>query len=284
VSVSVEEASAAGQKTIEHLTGILQACSSHEAELLKSAQKALQTILTTTNSPLSIVAEEIQEDELALKTYSPKKAKAVFSELKKNHTWQCPTLTVLRLATYADDPASFTNDVRLKYMSPEVRSQWGQLGNGSRMKSRAAYDPELARKVFHKEIEIVGTMHRAGVEILAGTDTLNPYCYPGFSLHDELGLLVQSGLTPMEALQAATLNAARFMDREKELGTIEPGRLADLVLLDADPLQDIHNTTRIRAVFANGHFFDRSALNKLLRDTEGISTSVTGAKLSLRWK
>ncbi len=278
VSVSVEEASAAGQKTIEHLTGILQACSSHEADLLRSAQEALQTILTTTNSPLSIVAEEIHEDQLALKTYSPEKAEAVFSEFKKNHTWQCPTLTVLRLATYADDPASFTNDVRLKYMPPEVRSQWGQLGNGSRMKSRAAYDPELARKVFQKEIEIVGAMHRAGVEILTGTDTLNPYCYPGFSLHDELGLLVQSGLTPMEALQAATLNAARFMDREKELGTIEPGRLADLVLLDADPLQDIHNTTKIRAVFANGHFFDRSALDKLLLDREGISTSVTGAK------
>jgi imidazolonepropionase-like amidohydrolase len=277
VSVSAEEASAAGQKSIEHLTGILQACSSHEAELLKSAQETLQAILTTTNSPLSMVAKEIQEDQMALKTYNPKKARAVFSEFKKNHTWQCPTLTVLRLATYADDPASFTNDVRLKYMPPEVRSRWGQLGNGSRMKSRTANDPEFARKLFKKEIEVVGAMHRAGVEILAGTDTLNPYCYPGFSLHDELGLLVQSGLTPMEALQAATLNAARFMGREKELGTIEPGKLADLVLLDADPLQDIHNTKTIRAVFANGHFFDRPALDKLLHDTEGISTQVTGS-------
>jgi len=276
VSVSVEEASAAGQKTIEHLTGILQACSSCEAELLKSAQDALETILTTTNSPMSIVAEEIHGEQLALETYSPKKADQVFVELKRNHTWQCPTLTVLRLATFADDPASFTNDARLKYMPPEVRTQWGQLGDGSRMKGRAAYDPALGRTVFQKEMEIVDAMQRAGVEILAGTDTLNPYCYPGFSLHDELGLLVQSGLTPMEALQAATFNAARFMGREKELGTIEPGRLADLVLLDADPLQDIHNTTKIRAVFANGRLYDRTALDKFLREAEGIPKPAGG--------
>jgi imidazolonepropionase-like amidohydrolase len=82
----------------------------------------------------------------------------------------------------------------------------------------------------------------------------------------------------MEALQAATLNPARFMNREKDLGTIEPGRLADLVLLDADPLQNIHNTTKIRAVFANGHLFDRTALDKLLRDIDGISRADTEAK------
>jgi imidazolonepropionase-like amidohydrolase len=132
--------------------------------------------------------------------------------------------------------------------------------------------------VFQKEMEIVGAMERAGVEILAGTDTLNPYCYPGFSLHDELGFLVESGLTPMEALQAATLNAARFMGREKELGTIEPNRLADMVLLDANPLQDIHNTTKIHAVFVNGRLFGRSALDKLLSDAEGISKSARASK------
>jgi hypothetical protein len=243
---------------------------------LKSAQAALETILTTTNPPLSIVAEEHHDDQLALETYSPEKADAVFAQFKRNHTWQCPTLTVLRLVTFADDPSSFTNDARLKYMPPQVRSEWEHFRNGSRMKGHASYDPALGRKVFQKELEIVGAMQRAGVEILAGTDTINPYCYPGFSLHDELGLLVQSGLSPMEALQAATLNAARFMGREKELGSVEPGKLADLVLLDANPLQDIHNTTKIRAVFANGHLFDRSALDKLLHDTEGISTPVTG--------
>jgi imidazolonepropionase-like amidohydrolase len=108
--------------------------------------------------------------------------------------------------------------------------------------------PETAasgKRTFQKNLEIVGAMQRVGVGVLAGTDTGNPYCFPGFSLHDELGCLVQAGLTPMEAIQAATCNAARFMDREKELGTIQPGKLADLVLLDADPLDDIANTRKI---------------------------------------
>jgi len=278
VSVTAEEASAAGQMTIEHLTGVLQACSSNEVDLLKSAQAALEKILTTSNPPLSIVAEEQHEERLALETYSPTKAGEVFAEFKKNHTWQCPTLTVLRIATFADEPSFFTNDVRLKYMPSELRSYWGRFGNDGRTMSEASHDPALARKVFQKELEMVGTMHRAGVDILAGTDTLNPFCYPGFSLHDELGLLVRSGLTPMEALQTATLNAARFMGRERELGTIEPGKLADLVLLDADPLQDIRNTTKIRAVFANGRLFDRSTLDKFLSDAERMAAISADAR------
>jgi imidazolonepropionase-like amidohydrolase len=106
----------------------------------------------------------------------------------------------------------------------------------------------------------------------------NPYCFPGFTLHDELARLVESGLTPMEGLQAATLNPARYFGREKDLGSIQPGKLADLVLLDADPLRDIHNTTRIRAVFADGRLFDRAALDKLLRDAEAAAKPATAAR------
>lgn len=95
------------------------------------------------------------------------------------------------------------------------------------------------RAVFQKRLEIVGAMQRAGVGILAGTDALNPYCFPGFSLHDELELLVEAGLTPLEALQTATRNPCVFLEQEEDLGVIEPGKIADLVLLDADPLADI---------------------------------------------
>src|SRR5204862_551802 len=112
-----------------------------------------------------------------------------------------------------------------------------------------------------------GMMHRSGVEFLAGTDTPNPFCFPGFSLHDELALLVQAGLSPMEALKAATINSARFFGMEKSLGTIEPGKLADLVLLDANPLQDIRNTQKIDAVVVNGRLLDRKELDKLLAES-----------------
>jgi imidazolonepropionase-like amidohydrolase len=118
-------------------------------------------------------------------------------------------------------------------------------------------------------------MHRAGVPVLAGTDTAwyQPYTYAGFSLHDELALLVQAGLTPMESLQTATINPARFLRMEKDLGTIENGKIANLVLLDADPFADIHNTTKISEVFLAGKEFDRSALGQMLKSAEAVAKS-----------
>ena len=104
---------------------------------------------------------------------------------------------------------------------------------------------------------------------MAGTDAGNPYCFPGFSLHDELELFVQSGLTPLAALQTATLNPAKFLGRTGDLGTIEPGKLASLVLLRADPLSDIHNTTQIESVWLEGKY-DREALTQIL---DGIKTA-----------
>jgi imidazolonepropionase-like amidohydrolase len=122
----------------------------------------------------------------------------------------------------------------------------------------------LAKEEFETERQIVGVMQQSGVGILAGTDTANPYIFPGFSLHDELGYLVQAGLTPMEALQAATFSPARFMGREKDLGTIEAGKLADMVLLYANPLDDIANTRKIWAVVYNGKLYPREALDQML--------------------
>jgi len=114
-------------------------------------------------------------------------------------------------------------------------------------------------------------MHRAGVAILAGSDSLNPYVYPGSSLHDELELLVQAGLSPLEALQSATLKAAQFMGQADRRGTIEAGKIADLVLLDRDPLTDIRNTRSIRAVVLNGKLLERVALQKMLTDVQAIA-------------
>lgn len=108
-------------------------------------------------------------------------------------------------------------------------------------------------------------MFRAGVPIMAGTDTMNPFCFPGFSLHDERAMMVDSGMTPLAALQSATIHPAKFLAREaKDLGAIEPGKIANLVLLRADPLADIDNTTQIQAVWLQGKYFDQAALAQLL--------------------
>jgi imidazolonepropionase-like amidohydrolase len=131
-------------------------------------------------------------------------------------------------------------------------------------------DPlRLRQKYFDRDLKMVGAMHHAGVPFLAGTDAApGVYIMPGFSLHDELANFVEAGFTPMEALQTATSNTAKFLGKEAELGSIETGKIADLVLLSANPLEDIRNTQKIKAVIANGRLFDRAALDQMLRDVE----------------
>jgi hypothetical protein len=252
-SVSPAEASEAGQKSIEHLTGILIGCSAKETELRDELVKA--------KSP----AERPRVQMTALETYDEKKAASLFARFVKNHTWQCPTLTVLRSNAYIGDE-NFRRDGRLKYIPRRLQQRWSV-----RLADRNEDNNAGAKKIFHKDLEIVGAMRKAGVSILAGTDTGNPFCFPGFSLHEELALLVIAGLTPLEALRSATLNPAEFFGLDKTLGTIDVGKIADLVLLDASPLQDIRNTQRINTVISNGRLLDRKALDKMLADAQGAA-------------
>jgi amidohydrolase family protein len=263
-AVSVMEASDAGQKSIEHLTGVLTACSTREEELRKGRDEAW----TTSPSGQAVFnrASARPLNRLMLDTFSPEKANALFARFVRNHTWQCPTLTVLRNMAFIQDPA-IHNDPRVKYMPPGIASGWDPAGD-FRLKDRTAEDVEMQQATYRKLKELIGPMRRAGVEFLAGTDVLNPYCFPGFSLHDELTLLVEAGLTPMEALQAATLNPARYLGRDKDLGTIEKGKLADLLLLDASPLDDINNSKKIDAVVFGGKLLPKAELQKMLADLD----------------
>ena len=151
-------------------------------------------------------------------------------------------------------------------MPAAVRQMWRDA-QAARVKSVSAEGFSFQDRLFRRRLALVGEMHRAGVGILAGSDVLNPYCYPGFSLHDELALLVEAGLAPMAALQAATRDAAAMLGRN-DFGTVEAGKLADLVLLDADPLADIRNSRRIAAVVFAGRLLPREALQGMLADAE----------------
>jgi len=265
LSVTAEEASRAGQKSIEHMTGILQACSSKQDEIFSAAQADLADEEVSQKPTFwGPHVEALRQAEL--NTYDPMRASALFTLFKNNGTWQCPTLTLLHVLGYGDDPA-LARDPRLRFMPASVKASW----EPSKAYGETAEQFTLAKEEFETERQIVSVMQQSGVGILAGTDTLNPFIYPGFSLHDELGYLVQAGLLPMEALQAATLNPARFMGREKDLGTIEAGKLADMVLLYANPLDDINNTKRIWAVIYNGKLFDQHALEKMLSQTEMLA-------------
>jgi len=195
--------------------------------------------------------------------FSEQKAAALFATFKKNQTWHCPTLVGLRAIANRDDFASFGSDPRLKYAPPAVR--W--LLNPKNDARFASVTPDLWAKFkrdYEKDCDLVGRMRRAGVEILAGSDMSADLLIPGFSLQDELVLLVKAGLTPMEALQAATRNPAKYFGLSDSLGTVERGKIADLVLLEANPLSDIRHTQKINAVVVNGRLLDRTALDELL--------------------
>jgi imidazolonepropionase-like amidohydrolase len=138
-------------------------------------------------------------------------------------------------------------------------------------------DPLPVRKRFvQMELEMTLAMFRAGVPFMAGTDTAaGVHIFPGFSLHDELGLFVKAGLTPMQALQTATRNPAQFLGRLADMGTVEKSKVADLVLLDANPLVDIGNTQKIRAVVLAGRYFSRADLDQMLK---GIEVAAAASK------
>lgn len=205
-------------------------------------------------------------DHLHRLRLSGSERESTFHHLVLNGTWIVPT-NIADTAAVSGDP----RDARLRYLPSAVGRQWDAREDMGSTEESGLRGTD-ARAANQKDLELVGALRRAGVRILAGTDTASssPYTFPGFSLHDQLALLVRSGLTPMEALQSATLEAARFLGRENEIGTIQPGRQADLVLLDANPLADIRNTRKIKAVVVGGRLLDRAALDKLLADVEAL--------------
>src|SRR5204863_9596483 len=158
-------------------------------------------------------------------------------------------------------------DPRIRDMPRLLRQRW----SGRAVSSEGGSWRELAGQQVQdrREAIIVGQLFRAGVPILGGTDEQNQYCMPGFSLHDELARLVAAGLTPLAALQAATINPARFLHGTDSLGTVDVGKVADLVLLDGDPLSDIHNVSRIAAGVVNGRLIDGAERERLLNDAAG---------------
>ena len=119
-------------------------------------------------------------------------------------------------------------------------------------------------QLFQEIIDVVREMNRAGVLLLAGTDNNNPFVVPGFDLHDELELFVAAGLTPLQALRTATANPARYLAATDRFGSVSGGKIADLVILAADPTIDIRNTRRINAVVSNGNYIDRQEVDSIL--------------------
>ena len=251
------EASQSGQKSIEHLWGVPNYVSFKSEELKKMKAEA-----DDAEDPKIARDLYYKINETVLTSYDSEKAKSLFAVFVRNGTWQTPTLAVLRSYALIHDPA-IRKDPRIAYIPDDLLSFWNSMGGPPDRRN-----DEIQLRLFQQDIAIVRAMHAGHVPLLAGTDTPNPYTYPGFSLHEELELLVSAGLSPMEALQTATLRAAEFLGIEHFFGSVEEGKIANLVLLDANPLDDIRNTRRVRAVVLRGHFLDRAKLDELLAQQE----------------
>ena len=165
---------------------------------------------------------------------------------------------VLRSRLLSEDEG-FTSDPRVRYATAREKREWIDFGANFRPANRRNREAR-----FQKDLEILKVMHKSGVPILAGTDLGNPYIFAGFSLHDELAAFVAAGFRPIDALRTATINPAKYMGLEHFHGTIQKGRSGDLVLLDANPLENIANIGKINAVVVKGQLLRRADLDALL--------------------
>ncbi len=282
--VTAREASDAGMRSIEHSWRHRAACATAEAEI-GDALFEMDKAQTKGDYKTRAVLED-KIFLLGLKTYSSQKCVELGKTFAKNGTWFVPTLVEMQTRLRPEFPGEpefegFYKDPRLKYVSSAVADAWRQrvlMGLGN-LEGQMVWGPrdddtimDEREQEFRNRLKMPTDLQKGGAGILAGTDadTNFPFLFFGFSLHDELELLVKGGMTPLEALRTATLNPARFLKREQELGSVEVGKLADLVLLDANPLENIANTKKIAGVVTNGKYLPRAELDAMLSKAQAI--------------
>lgn len=237
--VTAAEASDSGQKSLDHLLRIPNPCTAAEAEALKPKY------------PIQRVLGLCTSDDLT----------PLFERFARNGTYIVPTFSAqLEVALWPK--RELPGDAFAKYLPDTLRKFVLAIFP---MEPDIPPDADVTgRALFDKRLALAGAMHRAGVRLMTGTDSPLRNSPPGFGLHGELEYFVRGGLTPMEALGAATYEPARYFGMLDSAGTVAAGKLADLVLLDANPLTDIRNTRKISAVIANGRLFDSVARQALL--------------------
>jgi imidazolonepropionase-like amidohydrolase len=254
-SVTLGEAVKRGLDATEHLYYVLKAASSKEDSLTALVRNSLKT-----DKPLGLFAVL----PAVYDTYSPEAADRIFKLMAKRKTAVVPTLYIGKTLSELSEN-DHTQDTMRAYIDPKIQATYARRLTSARQQSPAAQ--AFSRKLEAKFYTLVPLMQAAGVSILAGSDSgpFNSFIYPGASLQDELQELVRAGLTPLQALQTATINGAKFMGVADRTAAIAPGKDADLLLLTANPLENIANIKRIDAVVSRGKAYPAAALNNLMR-------------------
>ena len=259
--VTPEEAADAGQRTAEHPEALAAGCSkAAEAERERFASE-----LASYNGPpgsSELLLMQIRHYRALYDSRDPAACALAFKVYRENGVAVAADLLVYHHIVHAEQ--LFSDTARMQLVPEAIRRDWKNFLDSETLQEFQS----ILRPIIPLELENVRLANKAGVMLLAATDVEFPMGIPGLALHEELIRLVEAGLTPLEALQAATLNPARALGLAESLGSIEPGRLADLVLLDANPLEDIRNTQKIRAVVADGRLYRRADLDQLLVEAQ----------------
>jgi imidazolonepropionase-like amidohydrolase len=241
--VGIHRAIAARYASIEHLDGYVEAMLRGDAPV--SADESAFFGLN--------LGEHLDESKLP----------ALVEATRKAGVWNVPTQVLLENLVLVGS-AELAQRPELRYVTPETRAQWAEVRQS--MLSETGSTPESARRTIEVRRRLIKALHAAGAGLLLGSDAPQIYNVPGFSTHRELESLVAAGLTPYQALETGTRNIARYFGTERETGTIAEGKRADLILLDADPLTDIRNTTRRAGVMVRGRWLPQAEIEKRLAD------------------
>ncbi len=267
LSMTVSDVSSAGLNSMEHLRNLELGCTSGAQKMLRDRLDMLLNEAGLSGAKLRGEIHALQHGA-AIADIDSQRCAALIQELKNNETWQVPTmaLNLLFQEPFYADPAWQEN---YQYLPAAVAKDWQERSIAVAERLLKPSDRQAERNAIADwRSETIKALVAAEVPIMAGTDTPIFFLTPGFSLHLELKTLVAKGLTPMQAIEAATLTPARYFGLQENHGGIDSDYVADLVLLDANPLQDISNTTAIAAVVKNGEWLDRGALDKLLKPEE----------------
>ncbi len=260
LTVKASAASATGQRSIEHMFSLLLECSDAEDEM----RERFIALFTDEKGDVSYWNASGANDLMleVVKNHNPVKRQQLYETLRINNTWFVPTLYHMEL--YYPDAEDWKKSPNIRYMP---KDEYDFFVNEYEPAMRALHSP------YHPEIEamriqFISEAQKAGVGILAGSDVAEVGLVHGFSLHEELASLQRAGLSPLQALQTATINPAKYQNATATLGTVEKGKMADLILLNENPLEDIANTQEIEAVFTNGMYLSRKDLDSLLSGVE----------------
>ncbi|HEY4304700.1 MAG TPA: amidohydrolase family protein [Gemmatimonadaceae bacterium] len=260
-AIRASEAITSGQRTFEHLIGIFEASTPDEDQLIQRRYGEGKN--PSKNKSLAVF----------LNHYDPKREAALTQLILKDSVWQCPTLYWER-GQWLVDVIDFTKDPDVAYTPRTWIDKKYPAAQKSIAASMDADSLAVRRRFVDHELGIVNRMHKAGVPFLAGTDTpAGVEVTPGISLHLELQRFVDAGFTPLEALQTATINPARFFRKTSDYGSVEAGRVADLVLLRANPLEKIANTRTIAGVIADGRYWSSTSLDSLQKSLKQVAAT-----------